>query len=72
MASNTSMRKGRVSVIVNICLAPFFSRSMGAKMWGLPVSARRRLARFFSITGAKVSGRKNMISIERPANAKPM
>ena len=51
MASNIIMCRGRMRVTVAICLAPFFSSSMGAKMFGLPVSLRRRLARLLRISG---------------------
>lgn len=70
MASKAIMCSGRISVTLIICLAPFFSNSMGAKILGFPVSLRMRLARALRIAGAYVSGRKDRTMSEAPAMIK--
>ena len=49
------MRIGRIKVTVNICLTPFASSSIGAKVSLLPF-ALTALARWARMTGPKVSG----------------
>ena len=61
-----------MSVTVAICLKPFLSSSIGAKLWGLLVDFRSLAARRARRTGPKVSGRKKRGSQVAPATMRPI
>ena len=71
MASNAIIFSGLINVTVIICLAPFFSSSMGAKTLVFPVSFRIRRARCRRISGPYVSGRNRRPSKDAPAIISP-